>query len=89
MIKIYSYTVNNGYQISDGPGVIVDLTFYDVYTVNQQPFLVYAPSVLRSAQFWCIMDCKMLLDSDVCNDVSFSENHAFFIVFLYMKNPLL
>ena len=79
VIKIYLCTVNNGYWINDGPGVIVYLTFYDVYTVNQQPFLVCAPSVLRSAQFWSIMDCKMVLDSVACNNVSFSENHAFLL----------
>ena len=52
--------------------------FNFLWCLHRQPFLVCEPSVLRSAQFWCIMDCKMVLDSVACNDVSFSENHAFY-----------
>ena len=33
---------------------------------------------LLLAQFWYIMDCKMVLDSVASNNVSFSENHAFY-----------
>ena len=31
---------------------------------------------LRLAQFLYIRDCKIVLDSVACNDVSFSENHV-------------
>ena len=71
-----SLNVNNGHWINDG--MIVYFTFYDAYTVIQCPFHVCAPSVLRWAQFWYIRDCKMVLDSVACNNVSFSENHTFY-----------
>ena len=87
VIKIYLCVINNGHWIDDG--VIVYFSFYDAYTVIQEQFPVCTPSVLRPAQFWYIMDCKMVLDSVASNNVSFSENHAFFIVSLYMKNPLI
>ena len=35
------------------------------------------------AQFWYIMDPKMILDSVASNNVSFYENHAFYCFFVH------
>ena len=45
-----------------------------------------APSVLRSAPFWYIRDCKMVLDSVACNNVSFPENHAFYCFLVHEES---
>ena len=47
-----------------------------------------APSVLSSAQFWYIMDCKIVLDSVVFDNMSLSENHAFFFCFIVHEQSL-
>ena len=41
---------------------------------------------LLSAQFWYIMDCKMVLDSTASNNVSFSENHAFYCFLVHEES---
>ena len=38
---------------------------------------------LLLAQFWYIMDPKMVLDSVTYNNISFSENHAFYCCFVH------
>ena len=66
-------------------GVTSDVNGWSTHLV-QQPFHVCAPSVLRSAQFWYIRDCKMALDSVACNNVSFSENHIFYCFFVHEES---
>ena len=40
------------------------------------------------AKFWYIMDPKMVLDSVASNNLSFSENYAFYYCFLVHEGAL-